>query len=369
MNITGFFSYAHADDAFGFLSHLKEDLCTEFNIISGSTLDLFIDRDSISWGENWRNSISSGINNAGFFIPILSPNYFISGACRAELAQYIGKSQELRAEELLLPLLLVDVKPDSPGSDASLVSKILEYQYLDIRNLRYLDRGSGRYVRIVHDAAQRLWDANTRLTSMVVTDSKSSICNRCSTYIDESDSNDLPNEPDGFILESAKDFQPTLTEMTDSAQKINADITAIGECVSKTNDQIEREQNGGCFNPSVALAITGKLAAELTPVSSNYAEHANQFLSSVNKTERVLTPLIQFWIESDSGKEELNSFRTMIAATEDARTKVQSFKDTIKPAKRLSRSLLKTMQSIESSTSVCLAAMDIVIGWKKLLTN
>ena len=95
MQISGFFSYAHADNAYDFLSHLKDDLCTEFNILSGSTLDLYIDRESIAWGDNWRKSIASGINDAGFFIPILSPNYFNSGSCRAELTQYMGKSKEL----------------------------------------------------------------------------------------------------------------------------------------------------------------------------------------------------------------------------------------------------------------------------------
>lgn len=70
-NVSAFFSYAHMDDANEFLSKLRRDLCEEFQIISGSKLNLFFDRDSIEWGSNWRNSIESGIANASFFIPVI----------------------------------------------------------------------------------------------------------------------------------------------------------------------------------------------------------------------------------------------------------------------------------------------------------
>lgn len=368
MQISGFFSYSHADNAHDFLSHLKEDLCTEFNILSGSTLDLYIDRESIAWGDNWRKSITSGIIDASFFIPILSPNYFNSGPCRTELTQYMGKAKELGVKELLLPLLFVDISSESLGLDTALVSSVLEYQYLDISILRFLERGSGQYIKILNNAAGKLWEANNRLISMAEADSRTALNN---TGVNPAEIKQI-DEPfydveGGFFLESLADFQPTLDDMTESTNLINSDIVNIGNCVKQTNELFEKKQHQNQLDPKTALALTGQLAEELKPISDLYAEHADKFLDAVNKTERVLTPLVIHWKTSDSQEDNLASLQNLINATDEARTNVQSFKDSIEPAKRLSRSLFKTMQSIESSTSICLAAMNVVINWQELL--
>lgn len=370
MQVSGFFSYAHADNAHDFLSHLKEDLCTEFNILSGSTLDLYIDRESIAWGDNWRKSITSGINDASFFIPILSPNYFNSGPCRTELTQYIGKAKELGVKELLLPLLLVDISSDSLGLDAALVSSVLEYQYLDISPLRFLERGSGQYIKVINNAAQKLWEANSHLISMAEAGSRNALNDTESNPADIKQVAKSPyNEKGSFLLESLADFQPTLDEMTESTELINYDIVNIGNCVKQTNELFEKRQQQNQLDPKTALALTGQLAEELKPISDLYAEHDDKFLDAVNKTERVLAPLVMHWKASASNNDNLASLQNLVNATDEARSKVQSFKDSIEPAKRLSRSLFKTMQSIESSTSICLAAMDVVINWQELLDD
>lgn len=370
MKISGFFSYAHADNAFDFLSHFKEDLCTEFKIISSSALDLYIDRETISWGDNWRKSIASGINDASFFIPILSPNYFKSGSCRAELTQYMNKAEELGVKDLLLPLLFVNIKSDWLGLDDALVSSVLEYQYLDITSLRFLERGSGQYIKIVNCAAARLWEANARLISMVEAGSRTTFVDVGANLDETKQIADAPYEDEGgFLLESLANFQPTIDEMSESTEHINSDIVAIGKCINQTNELIEKKQQQNQLDPKVALVLTGQLAADLKPISTKYAEHADIFLDAVNKTERVLAPLVTHWKANDADENNLASFRDLINATEEARVNVQSFKDSIEPAKRLSRSLFKTMQSIESSTSICLAAMDVVIGWQELLDN
>ena len=109
-NVSAFFSYAHMDDANEFLSKLRRDLCKEFQIISGSELNLFFDRDSIEWGSNWRRSIESGIANASLFIPVISPNYFLSDSCQTELHQYLAKTRTPELQDLMLPLLFSDVR-------------------------------------------------------------------------------------------------------------------------------------------------------------------------------------------------------------------------------------------------------------------
>jgi hypothetical protein len=53
----GFWSYVHADDeADGDrISRLARDVASQFQMLTGEPLDLFLDRDAIKWGEVWRD--------------------------------------------------------------------------------------------------------------------------------------------------------------------------------------------------------------------------------------------------------------------------------------------------------------------------
>lgn len=106
--ITGFFSYAHSDDTFGFLTNLRNDLCDEYRVLTGDELELFFDRDSIEWGERWEKSIEESVDAAGVFLPVVSPCYLASSSCMKELSQYLAKVEKAGAGDLILPLMMID---------------------------------------------------------------------------------------------------------------------------------------------------------------------------------------------------------------------------------------------------------------------
>src|ERR1700741_4459468 len=90
----GFWSYVHADDQAdgGRISRLARDVVAQFEILTGEALELFLDRDAIQWGEAWRNRIDASLASVVFFIPVLTPRYFMSPECRRELQFFARKS-------------------------------------------------------------------------------------------------------------------------------------------------------------------------------------------------------------------------------------------------------------------------------------
>jgi hypothetical protein len=54
--INGFWSYVQADDEAerGRIALLAQDLRAEFEMLTGESIELFLDRDSIEWGDAWR---------------------------------------------------------------------------------------------------------------------------------------------------------------------------------------------------------------------------------------------------------------------------------------------------------------------------
>lgn len=95
--VRGFFSYAHRDNKWDALEKLKIDICDEYAVLTGDELELFFDKNSISWGDNWRDSIESGIDSASFFIPIITPQYFLSESCQKSSCNTWRKSKSSKS--------------------------------------------------------------------------------------------------------------------------------------------------------------------------------------------------------------------------------------------------------------------------------
>lgn len=148
--LRGFWSYVHADDEAdsGRVARLAKDVAAQFEMLTGENIDLFLDRDDIAWGEDWRNKIDESLSSVGFFIAILTPRYFKSAECRRELQRFARRAENLGIKELVLPLLYVDVSSlheDAP--DDPLVVLVKTFQWVDWRELRFSDIDSGEYRR------------------------------------------------------------------------------------------------------------------------------------------------------------------------------------------------------------------------------
>ncbi|MES1170136.1 MAG: toll/interleukin-1 receptor domain-containing protein [Leifsonia sp.] len=121
----GFYSYVHKDDdaESGRIVDLSQRLVGEYGLLSGESLDLFVDRRSINWGDDWRSDIDSALQNGSYFLPVLTPRYFRSPECRRELTEFSRRASQLGAESFILPIVWVMfdelTNPDNRRSDRS----------------------------------------------------------------------------------------------------------------------------------------------------------------------------------------------------------------------------------------------------------
>jgi hypothetical protein len=127
-------------------------------LITGQDLELFLDREDLQWGHQWRLRINDALQETTFFIPVVTPRYFLSQECRNELLKFAGYARSLGAEELLLPILYVDVDDLKEDSSDDAKALIAGTQYADWRDLRLFGESSEEYVRAVNKLARRLAD-------------------------------------------------------------------------------------------------------------------------------------------------------------------------------------------------------------------
>lgn len=134
-NPQAFWSYARKDDEHsrGNLTAIRERLEGELRAQLGTTFNIFQDIKDLPWGAQWQQCLLTSIDDAIFFIPVISPSYFQSKACRTELDTFRQREQAILYEELILPVYWIDV--NLPDDD--LARTVMTRNYVDFRKLRH----------------------------------------------------------------------------------------------------------------------------------------------------------------------------------------------------------------------------------------
>lgn len=109
------------------VDRLKRDLEGLFEAHTGKSLRIFIDRESIGWGVDWRQDIRSSVERSTVFIPIITMRYFASQSCRDELLTFYNNAEQLGVTNLLLPVVLAgedQIADSDPREEVRLIERL-----------------------------------------------------------------------------------------------------------------------------------------------------------------------------------------------------------------------------------------------------
>jgi cobaltochelatase CobT len=136
-----FLSYVRSDDAhdFGRITELRQSLEGEIKMQTGQAFHIFQDRNDISWGEQWKARIENALHGVTFLIPIVTPSYFQSPACRSEFHTFLIRERELGEERLILPIYYVscDEMDATTETTDEMVSVLRARNWTDWRGFRF----------------------------------------------------------------------------------------------------------------------------------------------------------------------------------------------------------------------------------------
>ena len=155
---SAFLSYVHADDKHehGRIIQLARDLEGEFEMQTAEKLRVRFDREILTWGNRWRPKLEEAIRDATFMICVVTPRFFRSTECRNEVERFSTVASALGRDDLLLPLLYVEVPDLDTNTADDLKVLIAAAQYEDWTQLRLEDRPSSTYRRGLHGLAKAL---------------------------------------------------------------------------------------------------------------------------------------------------------------------------------------------------------------------
>jgi parallel beta-helix repeat protein len=137
-----FMSYVRFDDQHesGQLSRFRDLLSAEVRVQTGEEFPIFQDRNDIDWGQNWRARIEEALDEVTLLIPIITPSFFRSPACRTEVTQFLERERQLDREDLILPVYYVSAPEidDLDRRETDPLARVLAArQYADWRELRF----------------------------------------------------------------------------------------------------------------------------------------------------------------------------------------------------------------------------------------
>ncbi|MFI6310701.1 toll/interleukin-1 receptor domain-containing protein [Nocardia fusca] len=265
---SGFWSYVRKDDdaSGGHISRLAERLVAEFRLQTGTDLEIFLDREKIEWGEAWEEKIDISIHGTTFFIPIITPSYLSSPACRDEFLKFWSKSKQSSVRELILPILYVAI-PLGPDSEDEIAQIVSGRQYEDWTELRLEEENSSAYRKGVHRLATRLRE----IAESIASQPEGTIALAATTgTMSEIETEGEDDEP-GWL-----DRLSTVEDQMDEWANTSAEFVRAMEdiaAVVQDPDSYGSAKN----NPTARIAALKRLSAALSEPTKRLVEHANDF--------------------------------------------------------------------------------------------
>jgi TIR domain len=143
--LVGFFSYSREDDeAFrGSLSALRDAIQRVLSAQPGRSrrdFPLWQDQEAIAPGQMWESRIAEAVEEAVFFIPIVTPRAIASKHCKFEFKSFLARERALGRNDLVFPIHYIRVPglmDEAEWSDDPVLSIVAKRQYVDWRSFRY----------------------------------------------------------------------------------------------------------------------------------------------------------------------------------------------------------------------------------------
>lgn len=364
--LQGFWSYVHHDDQAdgGRISQLARDVVDQYEMLIGEKISLFLDKDVLDWGENWRDEIDSSLAYVAFFIPVITPRYFMSPECRRELHFFARRASELGIKELILPLLYVDFPGlHEENTKDELIQLVCTFQWENWCDLRFYEINSEEYRRGVNRLAIRLVDANRQAEETFA--ARSDRMNE----IHEDSTDDSP----GFI-DLLATSEEMLSRLPETLGSMTDDIKKIGEIMNGSTEELRRaETQGKGF--SARLLIAKRTAVKMDDPTERIWEQSNVYASQLHDVDQGIRILIERApheiAENSDARQEycelFESVREMSDASNYMINNLQTMVDASESLEKFSRDLRPVMRRLKSGITILMESSRVCKEWINLI--
>lgn len=366
----GFWCYVHADDDVdgGRVVELAHDLRDNYAALTGESIEIFLDKDNLAWGDRWRDKVNTALDGVAFFIPVVTPRFLQSVECRREFQFFYERAKALGITQLLMPIHYINT-PDlaDENSADSIVQILRDIQYEPWLEERFEDRSSSLYRRRVHYLAEQVAD---RVRSVETTD----IVAAAEALVDQDDDSEGDDEPGS--LDRLVDMEQAVPRLMEELTRIGARIQEIGELMTDGTGRIaQQEKQGKGF--AARLAVARWLAKEIEEPVAEIETDAAAVRDDLNALDLGLQVAIpQLASEAKNGPDELATTCSFYATVTDMSNNLErglgAAIGMLEPTSSIgeySKDLRPGMRRLNASLRSLYEAREVANSWRKLVDD
>jgi PAS domain-containing protein len=381
-NFAGFWSYVHEDDrnSGGRILSLADRLTEAFDLLSVEPLTLFVDRE-IDWGSEWRKRIDKELQETTFFIPIITPHYFRSEACRKELLDFSRAARDFGVEQLILPIYYVPVQElerDHLTDEAMALVK--SRQWVDLRDARLLDEADSEHRTVVNGLAERLLE----IAEDIEGPSSSPLSG--GEVVPKgygphpgptipSDSVDEVDDEGAGVLELLAKGEEALPLWTETVENLVGLLDQIGTLTQQEARDMNSRAAAGNESFASRLGAANRFAQVLDQPADELVSVGSDYVSHVLDVDPAVRTLIGLAEEDEEIRSEsdLQSYfggiSEMVGASQVATAQLAELATVLEEPAKFSRELRKPARKMQGALRNIIDAQSIINEWGKRIDD
>ena len=372
VDFKGFWSYVHDDDkAEGDrITRLATDLKAQYEMIACEEIDLFVDRHELRWGQAWEEAINLQLASVAFFIPVITPRFFRSVACRGELTTFANHAEDLGVKDLVLPILyLIPEDFNDDDNEDVLVQLIKSLHYEDWTDLRFRAVDSGEYRSDVYRLAKFLFEANRRSEQEIPDEVDLTVGQFRSEDID--DHGDREDDTLGFLDQMAN-AEENLINLPITLDSMGQDFNSITEIMKNSTAEVKQSPGAGF---SARLVIMKKTAKQMKEPVDNIWSKSNTYASQIHDVDLGYRILIKNAPEAIKNNTEskaqycslFKSIRYMSEKTQKMIEGAEGFIDVISTFESQSRDMRPVVRRLREGLTILIESSEVSKDWIDLI--
>lgn len=355
LEVSVFASYSHVDNdaTYQRISKIILGIKGIYESLTGSTVEIFRDADSISLGENWKDRIRMGLSSSSILLAFVSPAYLRSESCREELREYLSFLSANSRKRLIIPLIYADFdRIEARFSGDDLWIEIKSLQAMKLEKMRSLDEGTSEWIQAIESISYRIEDV---LSSFEAEEENGDL----SGEIKSSD------EPAEGLLELFAGLESSAPQLVDALERFKQLLEELGEETTSAGPKLSNATTFGS-----KLAISKRLAEAITPISLESVEISQNLLAKMKEWDtgvRFVMDLVakgHMSLDDEGTIHFLDSIAGLAEIGVTSLGQLDEMRHAIDLAKGVSAHLNKPLIRIQQALLMFAEISGIFRGWK-----
>ncbi len=350
-DVSVFLSYVQSDDRFlgGRIVQFAEDLAEAYESICGQSIDIFVDRNNINWGQNWEKRLNDEIDQTAFLLAAVSPRYLVSKACIDEFTQFRALIPD--GGRVILPLSAIEV--DQGEVTANPV-------YTQLREIQFVNEGAS--LEALVDSEDE--SAYRRFVKETARALRKTVKSRVNSYREKSPrGKDLDVGSDMDLVGSYAQIFESNEKLKDDMELFNSSMEAIGREFSKVS-----------LSSSPSATEMRRVFGELSQKVARPTRELEQAVDSVRREYSQFDAALEVWVrasllpgvEPRYRNELIETMRGLVKALDipeleqvkGLMTLMQMFSADLRPTSAAVNSALELMEYVKSSAQAWLSRLE-----------